>query len=206
MAKAPFRRPAALRTEDAENLPGDEDPAEYSEVAHTAAQMLLGVAPPEDMRRRPDLLSAIEAEGVDLVAELFAKSPADTLPGVLWRLYLIQQWMHRDEPRVQQVWQEGAAFATRKSEVPTRPLPDPCSVLGRIDQLLNGVFKADFAQLLSDTALVMEFLSVGLRSENWITDEHDELADRVTLRNSALIATARELLAAAEAGEFGHLE
>ena len=83
------RRPAMLDAEDAEYIVGDEDPAQGSALAHSSAWALMGVG---DDEIGPDavrsLRDTVRAEGVDLLAPLWSRSPATTLPGAMWRLYL----------------------------------------------------------------------------------------------------------------------
>ena len=78
------RRPAMLDAEQAENIPG-------AEVAHLVAQTLLGIEKDTDQNVQ-HLRELLESGGVDTVSELWSASPANTLPGTLWRLYLVYQW------------------------------------------------------------------------------------------------------------------
>ncbi|MCL3793182.1 hypothetical protein H6X68_11440, partial [Actinomyces sp. 186855] len=88
----PFHRPARL--EDAESIEGSQDTAVASELAHSAAQALVGGFPETGLTREG--VRAVAARGVDEVAELWADSPATTLPGTLWRLLLVREWLRRD--------------------------------------------------------------------------------------------------------------
>ena len=107
-----FHRPARLDPEVAESIEGAADTASSSELAHRAAQALLGGRSlPDDSHgsyddgasddpgewiTRPGVVAAVAAHGVDAVAELWADSPATTLPGALWRLFLVREWIRRD--------------------------------------------------------------------------------------------------------------
>ena len=97
-----FHRPARLDPEVAEAIEGGEDPAVASELAHRTAQALVGGFPEPDGAReiepiiREGVVAVVAAHGVDAVAELWADSPATTLPGALWRLFLVREWLRRD--------------------------------------------------------------------------------------------------------------
>ena len=89
-----FHRPARLDPEVAESIEGAADTASSSELAHRAAQALLGGRSlPDDSHSsyddgasddpgewitRPGVVAAVAAHGVDAVAELWADSPART--------------------------------------------------------------------------------------------------------------------------------
>ena len=91
----PVRRPAELF----DRLFAAEDPAEVSRVAHSTAHALLS-----RVREDPDgeivdrLVAFTDINGIDDIAELWSRSPAKSLPGALWRLYLLQLSIH-DDPR-----------------------------------------------------------------------------------------------------------
>ena len=90
-----FHRPARLDPEAAEQIEGSADTAVASELAHRAAQALIGGFPGtedgDDPVTRSGIVTAVAANGVDDIAELWADSPATTLPGTLWRLFLVHE-------------------------------------------------------------------------------------------------------------------
>src|SRR3954463_14014511 len=92
-AKRP-RRPAMLDPAAADELPGGYDPAMRNDAAHTTAAALVhqgrANADPEVLEGR---VSLVETEGLDVFAALWSDSPADTLPGALWRLYVLREWV-----------------------------------------------------------------------------------------------------------------
>src|SRR5690606_18483458 len=93
----PPRRPAMLDKHAAEAVPDAADPTLRREVAHTTAAALVhrGRAS-TDPQVHARLVRLVEAEGLDTVAGLWADGPADTLPGALWRLYALREWVRRD--------------------------------------------------------------------------------------------------------------
>ena len=100
MSERAFRRPASLDQEEAEDIVGDEDPAAESEIAHTTAWALMGVPSGDfDEKATEKLRQSVRSEGVDIIAAAWARSPGFTLPGALWRIYLLCQ-CHQMNPEV----------------------------------------------------------------------------------------------------------
>ncbi len=213
---ARFRRPAMLEPEDAENIVGDADPALRSDIAHTTAQLLLGtfdghfdkpmtlgdaISTPEVLV--PRLRQIAGSGNVDLVAELWSGQPAFTLPGALWRLYLLREWARRDRETTQQRYNEGLAAPQRAHGVKNPPPFD--QAFGAINQVLAGAPDEVEEPLhwvgerLAVAAQVMHILAAGAAGPDWITSDKDELADQVTRRASALTKTADDFEAAATA-------
>lgn len=204
MPAAPFRRPAALDQVDAESIEAPGDIPLDSEVAHASAQLLLGHADDTELAR---LIDVIHDGGVDTVCELWAHSPATTLPGIAWRLYLIDQWGQRDLKQVRQRYNEGLAAPG----VPGVPTPEAIG----LDETLaaNRAFLAgrlpseQLWQLLGRMGALLRILATGASyGDTWITDDADDLAAHVTRRASALTRTSDELLQAGALARAGRLD
>ena len=183
-----FHRPARLDPEVAEAIEGGEDPAVASELAHRTAQALVGGFPEPDGARgmepitREGVVAVVAAHGVDAVAELWADSPATTLPGALWRLFLVREWLRRDP----------ALIARRYAVVVDLTGAGP-EALARLEAALVEARPAPgLAPLLAATADFLRALTAG-SDPVWIEEDTDELAHRVTRRPRALPATADEL-------------
>ncbi|MCW2581918.1 MAG: hypothetical protein JWQ53_708, partial [Klenkia sp.] len=90
------RRPL-LRATLGDHLAGEVDPIAAVEAARGVAFALVDRArdtdDPEVTRR---LVTLADDEGLDELAELWADSPPVSLPGALWRLYLLRAWVQRD--------------------------------------------------------------------------------------------------------------
>ena len=202
------RRPAMLDSARAESIVGDEDPAEVAAVAHTAAWALMGVGDDsftdEDVAR---LREAVRARGVDAIAHVWSRSPEFTLPGALWRLYLLHEWYHRDPGPVESRYSQGASAPTvQRLEDPThvRPLS---LVMEEVDSLLHGgLTDDDLEHVLAQASRAMRVLAAGEAGALWIEDPADPLAHRVTTRTSALAITADELGVAAREAAAGTLD
>ena len=216
-----FHRPARLDPEVAEAIEGGEDPAVASELAHRAAQALIGGFPGTETEGDPitrsGIVAAVATNGIDDIAELWADSPATTLPGTLWRLFLVREWIRRDPELVARRYATvvdlteaddttNARLESALSEA--RPVPSPTDLRECLDAVLAGSVEGsvtEIAPLLSATAGFLRALAAG-SNPVWLEDDADELADRVTRRESALLATADELTGAARRAAAGLLD
>lgn len=184
------RRPASLDPQQAELIEGDDDPAESSELAHGTAQAIIGQpeAPPEIAAR---IRETVVSEGFDTVAALWSRSPATTLPGTLWRLYLLHEWIGRDPQTVEARFEDGA--------------PDGVMTPGELADELTGLFAGQRPDALADTcrdaAAFLTVLVRGAVSSLAPSTGHDEATS-----TEALTATAAELHEAADLVRRGDLE
>ena len=178
------RRPAMLDAARAEAIVGDEDPASLAAVAHTAAWALMGVGDEtftdEDVAR---LRETVRTRGVDTIAHVWSRSPEFTLPGALWRVYLLHEWYHRDPLLVAERYADG-------SHAP----------------IIQGLEDDDLEYVLREASRAMRVLAAGEAGALWIEDPTDPLAHRVTMRHSALLVTADELDIAAREAAVGTLD
>ena len=196
-----------LSASRAEAIIGDEDPAESAAVAHTAAWALMGVGDDEfDDEAVARLRAHVRGHGADAIAHVWARSPAFTLPGALWRAYLLSEWYHRDPGAVARRYEAGAASPRidgLEAPVDVRPLP---FVIEEVDSLLRGdLTDDDLDFVLAQASRAMRVLAAGESGPLWIEDPADPLAHRVTMRTSALLATADELDLAAREARVGTL-
>ena len=231
-----FHRPARLDPEVAEAIEGGEDPAVASELAHRAAQALIGGFPgtetEDDPITRSGIVAAVATNGIDDIAELWADSPATTLPGTLWRLFLVREWIRRDPALVARRYATvidlsalsadadgtdstdstdstdgGALSRFEAARAEARPVPSPEDLRAALDRVLAGQTGdvVSLTPILRTTAAFLRALAVGSDAV-WIDDDADELADRVTRRDSALLATAAELAEASRRAASGRLD
>ena len=87
-------------------------------------------------------------------------------------------------------------------------MPAPTELRERLDVVLAGGVEdsvTEIAPLLTATADFLRALAAG-SDPVWIEDDADELADRVTRRDSALLVTADELTDAARRAAAGLLD
>ncbi|GAA1943651.1 DNA-directed RNA polymerase subunit beta [Microbacterium aquimaris] len=156
----PVRRPAELF----DRLYSAEDPAEVSRAAHSTAQALLS-----RVREEPDaavierLVTFTDEHGIDDIAELWSRSPATSLPGALWRLYLLQLMIHDDPRTAALLYERGRVeLASSDDMVAGAPTPaGPEELVALIDVILRGAFTGDFAIALDRAAAFCRVQAAG---------------------------------------------
>ncbi|MFF8186152.1 DNA-directed RNA polymerase subunit beta [Microbacterium sp. NPDC016588] len=193
----PVRRPAELF----DRLFAADDPAEVSRVAHSTAQALLSrvrADPTVDVVER--LVAFTDDHGIDDIAELWSRSPARSLPGALWRLYLLQLMIHDDAATAALLFERGRAeVATVDPVVVGAPAPaGPEELVQLIDTILRGLFEGDFAVALERAAA---FCRVQATGATHLADDYEntesERATALTTRALRLSTYADDLAAAA---------
>lgn len=203
------RRPAMLDPRAADELPGDSDPALRSEIAHTTAGAIVHRArASEDPAVVERLVRLVEAEGLDELAALWADSPPGTLPGALWRLYVLREWVRRDPATVAERYRSGAGTAQVPGVVAGVAMPPgPDDVRTVADAVLSGVFAGDLAVALERGAAFCRVLSTGAAFDaDGVEDLDPDGARRLTRGASSLIRTAEELELAADLWRRGRLD
>ena len=156
----PVRRPAELF----DRLYSAQDPAEVSRAAHSTAQALLS-----RVRDEPDaavvdrLVTFTDDHGIDDIAELWSRSPASSLPGALWRLYLLQLMIHDGPGTAALLYERGRAeLASADDVVAGAPTPaGPEELVALIDVILRGAFSGDFAVALERAAAFCRIQAAG---------------------------------------------
>src|SRR6478736_7417605 len=124
-----------------ESITGGVDPALVSEAADRAATLLVrGAREADDGQIAERLLHLADTEGIEAIAEVWAGSPADSLAGCLWRLYLLRSWVYADPVGVAEQFEAGrrsAQVAQVVAGVADPPGPDEVRHLA--DLMLRGV-------------------------------------------------------------------
>ena len=193
----PIRRPAELF----DRLFAAEDPAEVSRVAHSTAHALLSrvrADPSVDVVER--LVAFTDDHGIDDIAELWSRSPARSLPGALWRVYLLQLMIHDDAATAALLFERGRAeMATVDPVVVGAPAPaGPEELVQLIDTILRGLFEGDFAVALERAAA---FCRIQASGATHLADDYEntesERATALTTRALRLSTYADDLAAAA---------
>jgi len=194
---------------DAEQIPGDLAPELRDEVARrTAAIMVQHGRASEDPSVVERLVRLVEREGLDAVAALWSQSDAETLPGTLWRLYAIRDWVRRDPEAVAHRYGLAVATAPVHEVVVGVAAPaGPAELVALLDDVLGGVYTADLAVALERAASFCRILAAGGAFE---ADQRDSVsgtqASRLTYASSSLLRTAEELETAARLWRADRLE
>lgn len=193
----------------AEEIPGDLDPALRQEIAHTTAHVIVhqgrATEDPEVVTR---LVTLVETEGLDTVAGLWADSPPGTLPGALWRLYVLREWVRRDPRTVADRYRLGVSRAEVADAIAgVAATPGPQDVSRLVDAVLSGVFAADLAIALERAAAFCRVLATGAALDaDLVDDGAGDLANRITRGGAGLVRTAEDLERAAALWRAGSLD
>lgn len=211
MSDAPrdYHKPVRRANEHIDRNFAAVDPTERSRIAHVTASALLArvrAEPTDAVVQR--LITFTADQGIDTVAELWSHAPGLSLPGVLWRLYLLQLMITDDAETSALLYERGrAALPTIDEVVAGAPAPaGPDELVELIGQILHGVFAGDFAVALERAASFCRVESAGAAD---LADGYDatepERATALTTRALRLSTYARELMACAGLWRRGEL-
>jgi hypothetical protein len=189
MAERPrHHRPLARWSEWFEEYEGGTDPALVSEAADRAAHLLVrGARQSDDDAVAERLMHLADEEGIETIAEVWSGSPADSLAGCLWRLYLLRSWVHADPTRVAREFDAGRRQAPVAEVVAgVAEPPGPAELKAMIDDVLRGIAGHDFADVLLRAAAFARVVATG------------RAAPGLTSRDEASPAEVRRMLTLAE--------
>lgn len=187
-------------------LPG---PAEQTEIAHQTAAILVGTGraagDPETTKR---LVELVDELGMPTVAGLWSGRPARSLPGAMWRLYALREWVCSNPHEASREYAAGMRFSDVAHAVAgmAEP-PGPREVRLLVDEILAGVFDGDLAVALERAAAFCVVVSAG-RVEFAHDADHatPDAASRLTRSAAALHTTGEDLAAAARLWRSGILD
>lgn len=166
MTSRPHHRPMPRRTGFFDEFVGGEDPAVVTEAADRAAALLVrGARDSGDGTIADRLVHLADTEGIETIAEVWSGSPADSLAGCLWRLYLLRSWVYADPLTVAREFEAGharAQVARVVAGVADPPGPDELEAM--IDEVLRGIAGSDFADVLLRAAAFARVVATGRAS------------------------------------------
>ena len=198
-----------LDMEEAEQIEGDIDPLDRALIAHESAAALVSQAralrSPEIVER---LVRLVDEEGVDTVAIMWSKAEPHTLPGALWRVYMLREWVRFSADAVARSYHHGVnAAQVRHAIAGVEDPPGPDEVKALADQILSGVFSGDLAVALERAGAFCRVVATGTAFEAASDEGHaDDRAHRATLKASQLLRTGEELERCAALWRDGLLE
>lgn len=201
-------RPRLSRPDELAHVAGGEDPQEVAAAASRLAHALVSrgrTAEDPDVVAR--LVGLMREEGVETLAELWADAPAVSLPGALWRLYVLQEATARDGERWAAWYRAGhAAHAARAVAGAVEP-PGPEELRRLTDTILTGTFRAEPDVAFERAAAYARVVALGQVNHAEAAEAGDpDHAARLTGRAVRLVATAEALEAAARAWRDGSLD
>ena len=202
-------KPKLYAPMDFANHPGGADPARVSEAAHLAAQALVHHGreneDPEITRR---LVELADQQGLEAIAEIWATSPARSLPGALWRLYALRAAIQQNPERMAAFYAAGkeAAQVSKVVAGVAEPLGAD-EVRTMADTILSGAFEGDFDVALERFAAFCRVVSLGQTHHADSAEAGDSARATALTRNARqLVATAEDLEHSAEAWRRGELD
>lgn len=184
------------------------DPAEVTEAAHETAAVLVGAGrAADDPALTERLVALVDELGLSTVAELWADRPARSLPGALWRLYALREWVQRSPEEASADYSEGIRFTDVNHVVAgVAEPPGPAELRELTDTILRGVFDGDLALALQRAAAFCRVVAAGRAERAHTTDVQDrEAAGRQTRRAASMLGTADALESCARLWRAGEL-
>lgn len=181
------------------------DPADVSAIAHATATALLSRGQTtEDKQVREALVRFANEHGLDTLADLWSKAHPLSLPGALWRLYLVRAVVHHNPHDTAQLFQKGVD-GLHTIDALVAGAPDPLSAKdfsGVLDDILMGAFDGELAHALERAAAVATAVSAGAIS---LALSDDREASYLTSRSLKWSVIAQELEGSASQARKGTL-
>lgn len=197
-------RPAQLDPALTEKMAGGMDPEEINEMSHASAQAMLDrVHHTQDPQIVERVLTLVDREGVDIIAELWSRSEPDSLPGILWRLYLLRTWMRKNQQSLASLYriaepEDTAASAIAGVDTP----PNAEDIVRTADSILSGAFTGDFAIALERASAFIDVIAKGLAIRAKIlTSKARKVEATQAARREAHMRELQREVEAAEAAE-----
>jgi hypothetical protein len=194
------RRPALLGKAALDSIGGSPDPAELAEVAHATASLLVesGRAT-DDAQTRARLVTLVDDVGLDTIAEMWSQRPARSLPGALWRLYALREWVRTQAVEASADFTAGRSTADVPHVVAGAADPPTPEALRRLlDQVLHGVFSGELDVALERAGAFCRVVVAGRVHRADDLERRDPTAAEALTRSSASLRdTAEDLEAAA---------
>lgn len=213
--RASPRRPSFFTplSMDARGGPESLDPARVTEVAHeTAAVIVRTGRAAHDPGLTAKLVALVDDLGLSTIAELWADRPARTLPGALWRLYALREWVCRDAVGASADYAAGIRFADVPHVVAGVADPTgPAELRELTDAILTGFFDGDLAVALERASGFCRVVAAGRaqRANDSDAAGSDALDPRwgteQTRRAASLLTTADDLEGCARLWRKGDL-
>jgi len=186
------RRPAFFSEAALEAHGPAYDPTEQIHVAHETALALVHAGrAASDPVVTQKLVALVDDIGLSTLAELWSQRPARSLPGALWRLYVLREWVQRAPDEASREYAAGIRFPGPNHAVAGAAEPPGPHEMGRvIDEVLRGVFEGDLAVALERASAFCRVVSAG-RADISSGDESAEQAANVLVMAEDLTVCAR---------------
>jgi hypothetical protein len=183
------RRPAFFSESALEAHGPAYDPTEQTH--ETALALVHAGRAAADPALTQKLVALVDDIGLSTLAELWSQRPARSLPGALWRLYVLREWVQRTPDEASREYAAGIRFTGPNHAVAGAAEPPGPQEMGRvIDEVLRGVFEGDLAVALERAAAFCRVVSAG-RADISSGDASAEQAANVLVMAEDLTVCAR---------------
>ena len=202
-------RPALFAGHEFSAFEGAADPAVVTQLAHESARDLLARVRTADPQTRDEAVKFADDNGIDALAELWSKVSAHSLPGALWRVYLVRDLIRQQGEHMALVFEAGVRASTSGDPVIAgAPVPtNAAEVRDLADLILHGVFAGDLADALDRAGAFCRLAALGGVAEAGTVEGHSpERADRLTTQAARLSSMGRELTVCARMWRAGALD
>lgn len=205
-----FHKPVVQANEKFTWVVGDADPADTFMLARDTAWALL-----HRVRQQPDsqvlrsVIELAETEGIDEIAQLWAGAHSQSLPGVLWRIYLLREVVTSSPELVSELYRVGLRESQSIDGVVAgaKDPINPAALKSLSDEILRGLFVGNFGAAIERAAATCGVFAAGaahLADDRDLDDEVD--ATRLTKQALRFDEFARDLRSAAHALRHGSFE
>jgi hypothetical protein len=155
--------PGSASFEAIETTDHGADPAVIAEAAERAAIALVrGARDQADEALVSRVVHLADTEGLETLADLWAGAPAESLAGVLWRLYVLRSWVYADPQTAAREFDRGRSLAPVAEAISgVEEPPGPAEVQALVDSVLSGVVVGDFADTVFRAAAFARVAAAG---------------------------------------------
>lgn len=202
-------KPKPFAPLDFEVFAGGADPSRVSEAAHLSAHALVHRGRQSD---DPDitqrLVELADQQGLEAIAEMWAESPARSLPGALWRLYALRAATQQNPERIASYFESGKDVAqVSKVVAGVAEPPGAEEIQSMADTILSGAFEGEFDVALERFAAFCRVIALGqTHHADDAEPSNGAHAAKLTRNSHQLIKTAEDLEHAAASWRRGELD
>lgn len=156
-------RPVKFTPDKFTHYVGGEDPAALHEAAYRSAHAILhrGRAN-SDPFITERLVEFTDVFGLETIAQMWAHSPAISLPGALWRIYALRDTLQKNAHQISLYYERGmnTDWAARVVSGVADP-PTELEIITTTDEILTGAFRGEFDIALERFAAFCKVLAAG---------------------------------------------
>ena len=202
-------KPKPFAPADFEVFAGGADPSRVSEAAHLAAHALVHHGrETDDPVVTQRLVQLADQQGLEAIAELWAESPARSLPGALWRLYALRAATQQNPEKIAAFFNAGKEVSqVSKVVAGVAEPPGADEVQQMADTILSGAFDGEFDVALERFAAFCRVVALGQTNHADDADTSNGAhATKLTRSSHQLVKTAEDLEHAAASWRRGELD